>query len=138
LDLIYTEEDEFWKHKSKLDWILQGDLNTNFFHKIANNRYKKNFIFSLEIDNQVTYDQEQIRTFIISYYKALLGIETSRFVTLNADLWDNNEKLTINQNTNLELNFTIEEIKKLSFKQMGTSHQDQMVYPFISTKITGN
>jgi hypothetical protein len=103
----------------KIDWILKGDLNTKFFHAITNNRYRKNYIFSLKIDNHVTHNQEQIKNFIVNYYKAILGTESSRTVTLNSNLWDSNEKLIVEQNINLEINFTLDEIKTAVFQADG-------------------
>jgi hypothetical protein len=98
---------------------LEGDLNTKFFHTIANNRARKNYIFSLEIDGQVIYDQDRIRRFISNHFKTLLGSEINRLVTLDLNLWNENERLTLDSSNSLESIFTIEEIKNVIFEAEG-------------------
>jgi hypothetical protein len=98
---------------------LKGDLNTNFFHIITNNRTRKNYIFLLKIEGQVIYDQEQIRRFISNHFKTLLGSEINRLVTLDLNLWNENKRLTLDSCNSLESVFTIEEIKNAIFEAEG-------------------
>jgi hypothetical protein len=85
---------QFLTTKSQIKLVLEGDLNTKFFHSIANNRYRKNIIHSIEINGQVTFEQVEIKTYIFNYYKLLLGTNETRRVTLNSNLWSNSDKLT--------------------------------------------
>jgi hypothetical protein len=56
-------------------WILQGDVNTRFFHSLANGRRRKCTIFSLEDEGQEISDPVGIREHIENYYKNLFGSE---------------------------------------------------------------
>lgn len=38
---ILEEEELYWHKRSSSDWILKGDNNTNFFHRMANGKNKK-------------------------------------------------------------------------------------------------
>jgi hypothetical protein len=57
VDQIYKEEDLYSQQRSKLNWLLERDLNTKIFHSIANNKYRKHYIFSLEIDGHIALDK---------------------------------------------------------------------------------
>ena len=48
---ILQQEEEFWSVKSRLNWLIQGDRNTKFFHSSARIRRKRNRIACL-MDNQ--------------------------------------------------------------------------------------
>lgn len=41
LDLIYADEELTWIQKSHSNWILHGDQNTAYFHRVANGRKRK-------------------------------------------------------------------------------------------------
>jgi hypothetical protein len=47
--LRVLEEEELYQHKrSNLNWLLQGDSNTEFFHRYENGKKRKNLIFNME------------------------------------------------------------------------------------------
>jgi DNA-directed RNA polymerase delta subunit len=99
-----------------------------FFHIIANNRKRKNYIYSLEINHQTVYDSQEIRQHIQSYYKELIGKEEIRNITLNDNLWDIIDKLSVENSIELELPFTLEEIKRQYLTQIIIKLQDHMVF----------
>ena len=41
LHLLYAEEELQWFQKSHQRWLLQGDQNTSYFHRVANGRRRK-------------------------------------------------------------------------------------------------
>lgn len=47
---IFLEEEAYWQQRARLQWFLEGDINTKFFHVSASTRRRKNTILSLEID----------------------------------------------------------------------------------------
>ncbi|KAH7677444.1 hypothetical protein IHE45_07G084600 [Dioscorea alata] len=47
LMLICRQEELYWKQRSRLQWLKEGDENTSFFHATANGRKNRNFIPSI-------------------------------------------------------------------------------------------
>jgi hypothetical protein len=49
-ELLYREE-MMWLQRSRISWLKEGDQNTNFFHRKAVWRSRKNKIKKLKADN---------------------------------------------------------------------------------------
>lgn len=47
LQKVLKLEEEFWKLKSRIQWIQDGDANTKIFHLTTLQRRRKNRIFSI-------------------------------------------------------------------------------------------
>jgi hypothetical protein len=45
---ILDEEELYWYRRFHETWLLKGDNNTSFFHKIASGQRRKQYIFSLQ------------------------------------------------------------------------------------------
>ena len=45
---LLVNKEIFWLQQSHERWLLKGDLNTDYYHKIANGRKRKNTIHSLK------------------------------------------------------------------------------------------
>lgn len=43
LDELYAEEEMHWIQKTHENWILKGDQNTAYFHRIANGKKRKKY-----------------------------------------------------------------------------------------------
>lgn len=73
---ILRQEDLYWKLKSRIDWLNNGDKNTKFFHYSTLNRRRKNKIPALKIDddNNWSFIPDQIIKHISSYYQSLYTI----------------------------------------------------------------
>ena len=115
LHQIYLDEETYWQQQSRIQWFLQGDLNTKFFHVTASSRKRRNIIFSLEIDGTTCFDLVQLKKHVTAYYKSLLGTTTERDLSLNPNLWPDSERLSVSQSISLEAPFSLEEIKKTLF-----------------------
>jgi hypothetical protein len=105
LNKLYLEEEQYWQQRYRLKWILEGDSNTQFFHTVASNNKRKNFIFSLEIDGSMDFDQNILRKHVIDFYRNLLGTTTTRIISLQPNFWDSCTKLTVEQIAFLESPF---------------------------------
>jgi hypothetical protein len=55
------------------DWLLKGDANTSYFHTVANGRKRKCLIRNLVEGDRVIKDQEELKTYILEFYKNLFG-----------------------------------------------------------------
>ncbi|XP_019239455.1 PREDICTED: uncharacterized protein LOC109219450 [Nicotiana attenuata] len=51
LNSILKNEEDFWKLKSRIQWLSEGNANTNFFHASTLNRMRRNKILSLQNDS---------------------------------------------------------------------------------------
>lgn len=47
---MYGDEEEFWHRRVGENWLLKGDNNTEYFHRIAAGRRRKNIIYTLNKD----------------------------------------------------------------------------------------
>ena len=69
---LYLREELMWRQRSRVQWLLEGDRNTHFFHLRASMRRRKNLIKSLQKqDGQVTKDLTEMQTLALEYYKNL-------------------------------------------------------------------
>ncbi|XVE88838.1 hypothetical protein DITRI_Ditri19aG0100900 [Diplodiscus trichospermus] len=76
LDLhsLLVAEESFYKQKSRITWIQEGDFNTKFFQKSVAARRNQNTILSLlDSDGKKLITFEQISEEAINYFKNLLG-----------------------------------------------------------------
>lgn len=51
LDDISKKEEISWRQKSRIKWVTEGDVNSNFFHKVVNGKRRRSFIKELELDD---------------------------------------------------------------------------------------
>ncbi|XP_023918482.1 uncharacterized protein LOC112030031 [Quercus suber] len=49
LDSVLAQEEELWALKSRVNWMIQGDRNTNFYHVSTLIRRKRNKILAIKI-----------------------------------------------------------------------------------------
>ncbi|XP_050233214.1 uncharacterized protein LOC126681703 [Mercurialis annua] len=66
-------EDNFYKQKSRVQWIELCDLNTKFLHKSLLQRQSSNRITHLRVDGVIIEDQDRISDCIVEYYKEHIG-----------------------------------------------------------------
>ena len=67
-DIILREE-IFWKQRSRVQWLIEGDRNTTFFHRSASNHKRRNIIRRLEGEGGRVYkDQEEMGRHAVEYY----------------------------------------------------------------------
>ena len=53
LNNLLIEEEMAWLQISHENWLLKGDRNTEYFHRIVNGRRRRNTIFSLSYGDTV-------------------------------------------------------------------------------------
>ena len=48
LEELILREEIHWKQKARVKWVKERDCNSNFFHKVANDRQNRKYIKVLE------------------------------------------------------------------------------------------
>jgi hypothetical protein len=87
LEQIMNKEEMHWQQRGSKKWLLQGDVNTSFFHVSANGRRRKTRICSLDTKDGVISKQEDIAKHIVEFYKKLFGSSEHKGVHLSRDFW---------------------------------------------------
>ena len=112
---LLEEEELYWHKRSNNRWLLEGDLNTEFFHRMANGKKRKNTIFSIQKDGVEIEDLDMILDLAINYYKDLFGHSGRSDIKLQQGCWTNEEKISQTESENLCKNFDMEEVKQAVF-----------------------
>ncbi|XP_013589405.1 PREDICTED: uncharacterized protein LOC106297779 [Brassica oleracea var. oleracea] len=69
-----SAQENFFKLKSRIRWLKEGDSNTRFFHRAVMNRQSWNAIRYLRNSSGLRiFNQEQIKGMTVAYFKNLLG-----------------------------------------------------------------
>lgn len=72
-DLTAVEE-SFLKQKSRINWLNEGDLNTNFFHRVIKGRQSKMGISSLiKVDGTIISTAVEFITEFVTFFQKFLG-----------------------------------------------------------------
>ena len=90
--------------------FYKGTQIRPFFHKCANSRKRKTLIKSLEEEGRVISDPVELRQHIDAYYKKLFGREQTEDIHLIEDLWQEQQKVSDEENEELIKPFTWEEL----------------------------
>lgn len=106
------EEELYWLKRSHETWLHNGDLNTDFFHIVANGRKRKNTILHFEENGKIIEGDENLLNHATGYYKELFGEGIGNIVPLDTDLRAEGEKVSERDNNTLTQPFTEKEIKE--------------------------
>ena len=69
---ILLEEEIYWRHRARVDWLQAGDKNTKFFHSKATTRKRKNRIWGVENkEGSWTKDGEAVEREFCDYFQQL-------------------------------------------------------------------
>lgn len=74
----------YWRQRSRVCWLKDGDRNTAFFHKKASNRRARNRISSLQDENGVRQSHpDSIQKKILDYFEKIFCSEGLNTEALN-------------------------------------------------------
>jgi hypothetical protein len=85
LEDALSRQEVFWQEKARLNWHIEGDRNTKYFHKLTKIKTSTKTITSLQDGEHVITEQPRIAEHIVSYYKNLFS---SNFVLQDSRLVD--------------------------------------------------
>lgn len=72
LRLAHKQEEAYWKTKSRIHWLREGDKNTKFFHAQTVKRRRFNQIRGIEDSNGVWQENDKgICKAVTSYFSEL-------------------------------------------------------------------
>lgn len=109
------EEELYWHKPSNSTWLLKGDNNIDYFHRIANGKKRKNAIFSLQHGENTIEGEKEILVHATNYYKDLFGPSDSPKMKMDPQSWGEDEKLSQEDNEKLSADFSKLEIKNAIF-----------------------
>ncbi|XP_058767194.1 uncharacterized protein LOC131640836 [Vicia villosa] len=70
-------EEQFWRDKSRVNWHLEGDRNTAFFHRVTKIKQKFRPISMLRNGDSIITDSKAIADFTVSYFESLFSANLS-------------------------------------------------------------
>lgn len=71
---ILKIKEDYWKLKSHINWLNEGDANTKYFYTSTLIRRRRNHIISLTLDdNSKIHEQSAILQYVQSYYSTLFS-----------------------------------------------------------------
>ncbi|XP_071674451.1 uncharacterized protein [Lolium perenne] len=108
---ILAVEEEYWRQRSRANWLIQGDANTAFFHAFANGWRRKCAISSLVSDSGIITDERELLAHIYDFYRGLMGAQAApSFLTLSPSIWHSIRRVSEGDNDSLMLTFSGEEM----------------------------
>jgi len=51
----------YWRQRAKQYWMEDGDLNTKFYHRVANSRRKLNAIENIVVEGELHADDSSVK-----------------------------------------------------------------------------
>ncbi|KAE8809284.1 hypothetical protein D1007_14191 [Hordeum vulgare] len=107
---IFRSEELFWQRPGGQNWLLKGDANTAYFQAIANGRRRKCVIPFLWDGDFLLENPEDISSHIYSFYKELFSAELHGGSSLCEDFWPLVDQVSDEENAELTLLFSTEEV----------------------------
>lgn len=78
LSKAYAEEEDFWRQRSRIQWLNGGDKNSSFFHAITRGRRACNKFTIIEDEaGQAFYTENQITKAFATFYQNLFTAGSS-------------------------------------------------------------
>lgn len=111
IDNILQDEEIFWRQRSRIAWLKEGDRNTKFFHARASTRKRKNEIKCLTNEAGVwTEDEEEIESIDCSYFIELFSSTAPSIEHIDTTLKKVSNKITDEMRAEMVQPFTSEEV----------------------------
>ncbi|XP_070660430.1 uncharacterized protein [Malus domestica] len=119
LNRLLEQDEQFWRQRSKENWVKLRDRNTKYFHQKANKRQKLNCLYGLMDDNACWHDDRRgMEEIVVSYFTQLF--RSSGGENFGDILCHISPKVTDEMNSSLLSPFMDEEIKCAVFQMHPT------------------
>lgn len=119
IDEVLAREEAFWKQRSRVAWLTEGDRNTGYFHARASERRRKNLIRGLrDSTGQWQTEDEKVEEIIVDYFQHLFT--SSHPHNTEQILKTMDRRVSDRMNANLMREFCAEEVKAALFQMHPT------------------
>jgi mannosylglycoprotein endo-beta-mannosidase len=112
---LLEQKETYWRSRCHEQCLLKGDNNTNYFHKIANGRKRKNIMITLERNGELIEENENLLNHATEYYTELFGPKTDHDIHIEQSLWDELSHVSDEENHKLCKPFSESKIKEALF-----------------------
>ena len=125
LDTVLNQEEEIWVLKSKVNWMIQGDRNTAFYHVSTLVRRKRNKILAIKTAVSDWIQQEEVvKDFVKNGYSEIYTTSLSSVSTLPPTISSWQSRLSEEEKCSISGEVSEEEIKAAlwplkAFKALG-------------------
>lgn len=118
LEMVYLDEDLYWRQRAKHEWDEEGDTKSKFFHAKASARKQNNEIFGL-LDELGGWqeDREGMANIIQSYFGPLFQTSNPSVELIDEILEIINPRVTTEMNLQLARPYSTEDVS-LALSQM--------------------
>ena len=112
LDTILRQEEELWALKSQVNWLIQGDRNTAFYHVSTLVRRKRNKMLAIK-DNmgEWLHEENEVKEFIREGFSIIYTTSLFSASQLNPSILSWQAKLSEEEKESISGEVTEEEIK---------------------------
>lgn len=136
LNKAYAEEELYWRQRSRILWLQQGDRNSSFFHAVTRGRKTVNSFSVIESETgETVHGEERITKTISQFYQALFSSTGTGDSQVVMDALS--PVILPEENASLISIPTDPEIKKAVFAINGDKAPGQGGFPQPSTKPFG-
>ncbi|KAH9747206.1 reverse transcriptase domain-containing protein [Citrus sinensis] len=111
IENLRMDEEIYWRQRSRVEWLKEGDRNTKFFHAKASSRKKKNRIWGImNKQNSWVEDEEEVDKQFCDYFAELFTTSNPNSDHILAALGELTPTVTDEMNQQLDSPFSAEEI----------------------------
>ena len=83
---IISKEEKFWRQRSRINWIKEGDQNTSFFHISTLKHRANNRISGIKKGSSMLIDEKDISVEVVSFFSSLLSKDPSLSMSDQEDI----------------------------------------------------
>lgn len=77
LSLVLEKEKIFWRQRSRVNWLREGDPNTKFFHTMANGHRNHKHISRILLEKTWVENDSKIGVAFSNHFHSLYGTKKS-------------------------------------------------------------
>ncbi|GMY13108.1 reverse mRNAase [Fagus crenata] len=115
VNLLHEKEEIFWRQRSRVSWLAEGDRNSNFFHECASQRKRTNTIVGLRDHNNVWQSVlSKVDRIAVGYFNDIFA--TSFPGAISSVVQEVDSVVTPRMNTELLRAFSHDEVRRALFQ----------------------